>query len=139
MSDWSTKELCLQAIQSGYENADWACGAIEGDLEDADDAWGVGNDHVAVMYLIHAAELNLYAMREMLQEFDPLSWTYALPYFLENYAGGDITAKAICEAWAADDFEDRALTIAFIDRQRQLLWDEPFRVVWAARPESVGD
>lgn len=47
-----------------------------------------------------------------------------------------LTARKICEAWAKDDFEDRALTIAFIDRQRQLIWDEPFYIRWAAKPES---
>jgi len=55
--------------------------------------------------------------------------------------GGDadpyeLTATKICEAWAKDGFHDRALTIAFIDRQRQLIWDEPFFVAWAARPET---
>ena len=139
MSDWSTKQLCLQEIQNGYEDADWACGAIEGDFDDAYDHWLVSNDHAAMSYIIHAGQLIAYALRSMLTEHDVQGWTYALPYYLENYAGGDITAKAICEAWAKDDFEDRALTIAFIDRQRQLLWDEPFRVVWAARPEQQGD
>lgn len=48
----------------------------------------------------------------------------------------ELTAIKICEAWAKDGFHNRALTIAFIDRQRQLIWDEPFSVAWAARPES---
>jgi len=48
----------------------------------------------------------------------------------------ELTAKKICEAWAANGFQDRAVTIAFIDRMRQLIWDEPFFVAWAARPES---
>ena len=47
-----------------------------------------------------------------------------------------LTWKKICEAWAADGFEGRAITIAFIDRMRQLIWDEPFKVVWAAKPEQ---
>lgn len=48
----------------------------------------------------------------------------------------ELTATKICEAWAKNGFEDRDLTIAFIDRMRQLIWDEPFKVTWAARPES---
>ena len=48
----------------------------------------------------------------------------------------ELTATKICEAWAANQFQDRALTIAFIDRMRQLIWDEPFYVAWAARPEK---
>jgi len=47
----------------------------------------------------------------------------------------ELTAKKICEAWAKDGFEDRALTVAFIDRMRQLVWDEPFYVAWAAKPK----
>ena len=47
-----------------------------------------------------------------------------------------LTWKSICEAWIANDFEGRAVTIAVIDRMRQILWDEPFKVVWAARPEQ---
>jgi len=50
--------------------------------------------------------------------------------------GDELTATAICEAWGKNNFEDRALTIAFIDRMRQLIWDEPFYIKWAARPEE---
>ncbi|GAI19558.1 unnamed protein product [marine sediment metagenome] len=61
-------------------------------------------------------------------------------YWLEDNwpTNGDdyvLTATKICEAWAKDEFHDRALTIAFIDRMRQLIWDEPFYVAWAARPK----
>jgi len=48
----------------------------------------------------------------------------------------ELTSEKICLAWAKDGFIDRALTIAFIDRMRQLIWDEPFFVAWAARPET---
>ncbi|GAI88672.1 unnamed protein product, partial [marine sediment metagenome] len=48
----------------------------------------------------------------------------------------ELTWKTICEAWAKNDFEGRAVTIAFIDRMRQLIWDEPFFVAWAAKPEQ---
>ncbi|GAH51935.1 unnamed protein product, partial [marine sediment metagenome] len=47
-----------------------------------------------------------------------------------------VTWKAICEAWIKDDFAGRMPTIAVIDRMRQILWDEPFFVQWAARPEK---
>lgn len=69
--------------------------------------------------------------------------TKTLLWINDNWVtdGGDgeppyeLTAEKICEAWAADNFQARALTIAFIDRMRQLIWDEPFFVAWAARPE----
>lgn len=48
----------------------------------------------------------------------------------------DITWKTICEAWIKDDFAGRAPTIACIDRMRQILWNEPYKVTWAARPEE---
>lgn len=47
----------------------------------------------------------------------------------------ELTWQAIVEAWTKDDFAGRAYTIATIDRMRQILWDEPFDVRWAARPE----
>lgn len=47
----------------------------------------------------------------------------------------ELTWKTIVEAWVANDFEGRAMTIAVIDRMRQILWDEPFYIKWAARPE----
>lgn len=59
-----------------------------------------------------------------------------VPQFLEDHTGAEISWKSICEAWAADDFAGRAPTIAFIDRMRQLVWNEPFYAVWASRPES---
>ena len=47
----------------------------------------------------------------------------------------ELTWQKICEAWAANDFEGRAVTIAFIDRMRQILWNEPFSAQWAAKPD----
>lgn len=40
----------------------------------------------------------------------------------------------ICSAWTKDDFEGMEWTIACIDRMRQLMWDEPFNIKWAASP-----
>ncbi len=49
----------------------------------------------------------------------------------------EITWQAITEAWIKDDFEGRAVTIALIDRMRQILWDEPFYAVFAGHPEET--
>ncbi|GAI81142.1 unnamed protein product, partial [marine sediment metagenome] len=57
----------------------------------------------------------------------------SLYYIEDSYS---VTWKSICEAWLKDDFEGRAPTIAIIDRMRQILWDEPFNIIWAARPEE---
>ena len=47
-----------------------------------------------------------------------------------------VTWKTIVEAWIKNEFEGRGVTIATIDRMRQILWNEPFSVAWAARPEE---
>lgn len=51
----------------------------------------------------------------------------------------ELTPEKIVEAWAKDDFAGRVITIGFIDRMRQILWDEPFYVAWAARPEQSSE
>lgn len=61
----------------------------------------------------------------------PLEW-----YLTHGCVAGEVTWKGICEAWLKNDFEGRAPTIAIIDRMRQILWDEPFDITWAARPEK---
>ncbi|GAH61632.1 unnamed protein product, partial [marine sediment metagenome] len=48
----------------------------------------------------------------------------------------ELTWQKIIEAWIANDFEGRFYTIAVIDRMRQILWNEPYNVTWAARPEN---
>lgn len=45
-----------------------------------------------------------------------------------------VTWQSICEAWVKDDFAGREWTIACIDHMRKLMWDKPFRVVWASAP-----
>lgn len=93
---------------------------------------------------------NSYALGVALSAFDTIFQLYSfdldrsmfgecLYWAAQEPIGADpyeLTAKNICEAWAKDGFHDRALTIAFIDRMRQLIWDEPFFVAWAARPEG---
>lgn len=46
----------------------------------------------------------------------------------------ELTAQKICEAWAKDDFAGKEWTVACIDRMRQLMWDKPFNIRWAASP-----
>ncbi len=62
----------------------------------------------------------------------------SLYYINDNvpWDAGEVTYKSIVEAWFKDDFDGKAVTIACIDRMRQLLWDEPFDVIWAAKPEE---
>ena len=55
---------------------------------------------------------------------------------IEGQAPAELTWQAIAEAWIKNDFEGRGVTIAVIDRMRQIIWDEPFFVQWASRPEQ---
>lgn len=85
-----------------------------------DTLWALGELTNSITYLMYQSDDN------------PLHAD--ILYYLANYAG--VTYKSIVEAWGKDDFEGRAVTIAFIDRMRQMLWNEPYNVIWAARPEK---
>lgn len=61
------------------------------------------------------------------------SWYWTDSNWPEEY---ELTWQDICIAWAKDDFAGRAMTIGFIDRMRQLLWDEPYYIAFASRPEE---
>lgn len=61
-------------------------------------------------------------------------YMYGVPHYLEYHSG--ISWKAICEAWVKDDFEGKEWTIACIDHMRKLMWDKPFKIVWASKPEA---
>lgn len=139
MPAWDTKEQALEYIDAQYNYAEEYRGYAYNDFFDAymhmafsqtDDAVDdlIAGCWYLVMVLNYLTSKNTY--------YDP---PYMIPYFLTHYAGGEITWRAICEAWAKDDFEGRAWTIALIDRMRQLLWDEPFNAVWAARPSDPGE
>jgi len=107
----------------------------------------LGNDqHVAAGQELKNAAADLYEFTFHISDGTD-NFRYALhktfAWINDNWPEGngpaeeyELTAEKICEAWAADDFGGRMITIAFIDRMRQLLWDEPYYVKWAARPEA---
>lgn len=104
-------------------------------LFDAATDWNIPDDHAAIGHIIDACNIffgGINALARKDTNYDP---PHYIPYLWEHCAG-KMTAKEICEAWAKNGFEERALTIAFIDRMRALIWDEPFYIKWAARPES---
>lgn len=100
--------------------------------------WNAGADHAAIGHILTACDQFYYAIRSLYGRDDNLDPEYYAPYLWEH-CSGVVTAISICEAWAKAQFQERALTIAYIDRMRQLIWDEPFYVAWAARPESEND
>lgn len=48
----------------------------------------------------------------------------------------ELTWRKICEALAKDDFESRYWTIAIIDHMRTLIWNKPFNIIWASKPDK---
>ncbi|MBA7657186.1 hypothetical protein ES703_65117 [subsurface metagenome] len=113
-----------------------------GYASDARDYADSGNWKLGIKYNSYAigATLSAFDILFQLYSFD-IEWSMfgeCLYWAAQEGGAADpyiLTATKICEAWAKDGFKDRALTIAFIDRQRQLIWDEPFFVAWAAKPE----
>ncbi len=103
--------------------------------------WNLNQDHLAIEDILSALTDLVGAIKYGSFAYDNFYPYGALFYFLnpenENPCIGapELTAEAICEAWAKDDFKGRAWTIAFIDRMRQMIWDEPFDVTWAAKPK----
>ena len=134
----------LDDIKSSYDDASWIWSSfLEGEKDWFYDNWSSHTtfdnewrEHVKF------AIVNITAILADLIYCNTLKYQpERLPYYLENCVGGDeyeLTAEKICEAWAADNFAGRTLTIAFIDRQRQLIWNEPFFAAWSAKPEGEG-
>jgi len=53
---------------------------------------------------------------------------YNLPYFLEQYTGGNgdpISWEDIVAAWAEAPLEGRMFTVLSIDTMRKQIWNEP--------------
>lgn len=106
--------------------------------------WMAGHDHEAIYWLIGCIGETIDTFYDLVYNWYPYSNGGVVYHFLERYTRKEypeadpyvLTVEKICEEWAKDDFKGRALTIAYIDRMRQILWDEPFSAIWAARPEQ---
>ena len=98
--------------------------------------------HGGIGWIVLSLRTTLYDLIESMQWFVyGYSSGFNYVYWYNVHHGlfeqeTEITWKTICEAWAKNNFEGRAVTIAFIDRMRQLIWDEPFFIAWAAKPEK---
>ncbi len=136
----STCENYLDDIDAAYYNANWQFDMFLEPLQQwfKDERYTHDNFNDEWRVKISALVTTVTAIHDYLIHGNwQGNWPYRLPYYLRNCVGADpyeLTAKKICEAWAKNSFEDRAVTIAFIDRMRQILWDEPFYVQWAAKP-----
>lgn len=134
-----TRTQTLNQIATNYLNAAASLADVDVHVAQALVHYGNNADHAAIYQLI----MGLYDASLCIGY---LTWkqgayTYgAVPYFLSEHTvaeGAGVTWQSIVEAWIKDDFAGRVPTIAVIDRMRQILWDEPFFVQWAARPERA--
>lgn len=139
---WPTLPDSIELLEDNYDSAYYERSDAQVAINSANIEWGLGNDHAAIGYLIAAAQGHNDCLDYMLTFVLPFSPTTLLPAILyqmrAEYSAAEyeLTAKKICEAWAVDNFEFAPVTIAFIDRMRQLIWDEPFLAVWAREPEK---
>lgn len=105
--------------------------------------WSAGDDHLAIEDIIGALDDIQNCVYSLIgrRNYGYGVNTYGMPTLLDrNFSNpfitaDDVTWKMIAEAWSANDFEGRFWTIALIDRMRQILWNEPFDIKWASKPE----
>jgi len=132
-TDWTDRDELFNLIVWGYGYAKTKRDLASGYFIDAE-YWRVGfNWSKSLMSLIDGCQALGVAIDAMYLYNNAYEPRYAVPYYLNNHVG--VTWKSICEAWVRDDFEGRFWTIGIIDRMRQIMWDEPFDLTWAARPE----
>ena len=127
------QQTALDQMIAGYSNAFVFAQSAETAADDAYVQMLLGNDvpcKTAIIQALYRLVNGLWSLSYRHSECDPM---YAVPYYILNHT---VTYRTIAEAWAKNSFEGRMVTIAFIDRMRQLLWDEPYFVAWAAEPES---
>ncbi|GAI69053.1 unnamed protein product [marine sediment metagenome] len=131
----------LNAIKSAHQEVIDLVDDADIEWYQARDHYLLNEDHDCLYHLLGVTWRNTAACRYILYPFYAYSYAGILWYFLNYYTIAEakpdpLTWKSICEAWLKNDFEGRAPTIAIIDRMRQILWDEPFNIIWAARPEE---
>ncbi|GAI67645.1 unnamed protein product [marine sediment metagenome] len=124
MSDWTTQAGCLGDIQSGYENANWEnTYVLAPAYNTALSKWRDNLDHVAISYILNWMYWCMDLHNELLQEHDTVSDQYAQPYYLEKYAGGDVTMdKIIAAMWETDKLRSFHF-INYIDAMRASVWN----------------
>jgi len=114
------------------------------DLNSAWIFWNAGQDHNALQRTLWALGHFMEACQSTVGHgttpcnvnYLDKALTEAWQYGMGDFPAADVTWKSICEAWVKNDFEGKEWTIACIDRMRQLMWDKPFSIKWAADPKE---
>jgi len=133
-----TRESMLSLLRNDWWYSSYYTGRASGKITEAIDYCGNGEWNEAVWALCYASEWLVDSLYRLARSYGDYPYT-PIPYFLEHFttdAAAEITWKAICEAWAKNDFEGKEWTIACIDRMRQLMWDKPYYMLWAAKPTA---
>lgn len=131
---WDTAEDCLSSIKADYDGARSDNNYVFSNNTKANAHWTLGEDHAAIFDIIQAIWDVFLCIQHLSQYTAGYNPHYAICYYLENYA--TVSWTHIIEAWIKNDFEARTWTIAVLDRMRQIVWNEPYNIIWAARPED---
>ncbi len=129
----STESECWSQIIAGYNNAFGYAQLAESYADDAYIHMLLNEDRLMNTAMINSLHMLVNGLWTLAYPYNDCDPKFAVPFYLKNYA---VTWQKIVESWSFNNFEGRMPTIAFIDRMRQLLWDEPYFVAWAAEPET---
>lgn len=127
-------------LQLNWASAKTQHGYMLDNFLDAQDSW-LAEDYPSAIYHTYWGLLNAYYCFDRLIKFtygvyDQTPFMESIYWAYKDVEEYKLTWKKICEAWVKDDFEGKEWTIACIDRMRQLMWDKPFNIQWAAKPDT---
>lgn len=106
--------------------------------------WGIPNDHLALQRVMWSLQHVIDGVFLMNSHSGSANYYGVVPLCLvegweyETETLPKVTWKSIVEAFMKNDYEGRVWIIGVIDRMRQILWNEPFNLTFAARPEGEG-
>lgn len=132
----------VDALWFNYAYAGGDFNDAETDISLAWVQWGQPDDHEAIQKTLWAVQHILDGVRCIIGQGDPpanINYLDKALFTAWQYTIEDlpvVTWKSIVEAWMKDDYAGREWTIAVIDRMRQILWNDPFNIMFAARPED---
>jgi len=130
LNSWANE--CRLLLYNVEDNLDWRSISSYNLSAHGGVGWVAYYNRLVLSELIESMQWFVYGFAS---SFNYTMWATVHTGLIDE--GGEITWQQICEAWVANDFEGRMPTIAVIDRMRQILWNEPYYVRWAARPEEI--
>lgn len=138
--DWSTKEDCQLSINYEYDQARLFYNDTVTAYNTFKASIGTETDPVTraiftkARYVLLAMYKVMYRLIIDNSEYTP---RYAVPYFLDHYAGGDefvLTWKEIVIAWGQASDPGKMWTITTMDQIRQNMWNKDPQIKWTENP-----